>query len=689
MSSEPLQPPTPGSPPPRYDFLKVVGEGSMGQIHLVAERSLQRRVALKTLHQKVMQDRTALGRFLNEVQITAQLDHPNVVPVYNLEQMDGSLAYTMKMVEGQTLKQVLQTAREQWENQGYVDENHGLDNLLEYFLKVCEAMHYAHSKGVIHRDLKPASLMIGPYGEVYVMDWGIARLMGGGHEQGGGLQMNSQIAQHDLELTQAGQILGTPRYMSPEQIRGKNNELDARSDLFALGAILFELVTLKPAFTGKTAPELLEQILTGQHQEISPLFPRQPLPRDLQAVIGKALQVKREDRYHDLQALIDDIHRYQRGEAVLAAPDSLPQALLRRFRHQRRKVLSLALIFVMLSSLITLGILARQQWDLLQARRQEQAIGRLLASVTSRGRTMDRQFLTVESWLLELAAVTVARLEHPPRQPEPLYVSQEFNPPDLADIPRYGTATSLDWPIVVPGHNAQPAVYRPLAESLASLRQTYRQMLLRSGGHDTLKDPEQARHYLGNSPLPLAWTNTILADANIAFWYPGKDIPAATARNYSPTERPFYLLAAHKQGVHWGKSYIDMTANARLIPVATALYGENNRFWGTINFDLQPEQMVSTYLHLDSEAAVRSVALVNPEGELMLSAKRQGERFVSQPTREGALLEDLGVRAAIAAQSSGYQIYQNTLWLYYYLPSIDWAYVVEADLPSVLAASRD
>lgn len=689
MSSEPLQPSAPGGPAPRYDFLKIVGEGAMGQIHLVAERNLQRKVALKTLHQKVMQDRTALGRFLNEVQITAQLDHPNVVPVYNLEQMDGSLAYTMKMVEGKTLKQVLQSARQQWETQGYADENHSLDNLLEYFLKVCEAMHYAHSKGVIHRDLKPANLMIGPYGEVYVMDWGIARLMGGGHEQGGGLNRNSQIAEQDLELTQAGQILGTPRYMSPEQIRGKNNELDARSDLFALGAILFELVTLKPAFTGKTAPELLKQILTGQHQSISPLFPRQPVPRELQAVIGKALQVKREDRYRDLQAMMDDIHRYQRGEAVLAAPDNLPQALLRRFRHHRRQVLSLALVFVMLSSLITLGILARQQWDLIQARQKEQAIGRLLTSVTTRGRTMDRQFLQVESWLLELAAITVARLEHPPVQSDPVYISQAFDPPDRENTPRYGDNTSLDWPIVVPGSAARPEQYLPVVRRLSSLRHTYRQMLLRSGGFHTERDPAKARHYLGNTPLPLTWTNTILADNNIAFWYPGKDIPAESAGSYSPTRRPFYLLAAHKQGVHWGKSYIDATSNARLIPVATALYGQNNRFWGTINFDLQPEQMVSTYLHLDSEAAVKSVALVSPGGEIMVSAKRQGERFVSQPTREGAMLEDLGVRAAIAAQSSGYQIYQNTLWLYYYLPSIDWAYVVEADLPAVLKAQND
>jgi serine/threonine protein kinase len=163
-----------------YALKKTLGAGAMGEIWLARDTGLRRQVAYKRMHPHIATQKDALSRFLREMQITAQLDHPHIVPVYECEMNpDGSLAYAMKLVKGRTLKDVLLEKRALLEKGLPIDAEYSLNRLLDYFLNVCDAMHFAHSKGVIHRDLKPVNLMIGEFGEVYVMDWGIARRIGG------------------------------------------------------------------------------------------------------------------------------------------------------------------------------------------------------------------------------------------------------------------------------------------------------------------------------------------------------------------------------------------------------------------------------------------------------------------------------------------------------------------------------
>ena len=150
----------------------------MGTVHVARDVELLRRVALKELSLEVAHDRSARSRFVREVQVTAQLDHPHIVPVYGLEVASGGRpAYAMKLVEGQTFGQLIADTRAFYEKKAPPDEDHALPARLEHFLKVCDAIAYAHERGVVHRDLKPANLMVGRHNEVYVMDWGICRLM--------------------------------------------------------------------------------------------------------------------------------------------------------------------------------------------------------------------------------------------------------------------------------------------------------------------------------------------------------------------------------------------------------------------------------------------------------------------------------------------------------------------------------
>ena len=260
----------------------------MGTVHVARDVELLRRVALKELSLEVAHDRSARSRFVREVQVTAQLDHPHIVPVYGLEVASGGRpAYAMKLVEGQTFGQLIADTRAFYEKKEPPDEDHALPARLEHFLKVCDAIAYAHERGVVHRDLKPANLMVGRHNEVYVMDWGICRLMAQPAEPApapaagrrraparASPARTGSISRAEVSLeashgeTAYGAIVGTPLYMSPEQAHGRHDQLDAKSDQCALGLILFELVALKRPLGGKTLAEVLTQASSGTREPL-------------------------------------------------------------------------------------------------------------------------------------------------------------------------------------------------------------------------------------------------------------------------------------------------------------------------------------------------------------------------------------------------------------------------------------
>ena len=232
-------PRSPPALPERYTFEGALGAGGMGTVSRVRDRVLGRAVALKRLHNHLSPWSDILARFVEEAQVTAQLEHPGILPLYDLGQLsDGQWYYTMPVVRGHTLAHAIARAHQR----GPLTAP-SRRHLVGLFHRACEAIAYAHARGVIHRDLKPLNIMVGDHGAVTVLDWGLAKLMNvDARTRADAEAVHIERPRSGAMATQAGQIAGTPGYMAPEQERGEIDRLDARSDVYALGAILMELL---------------------------------------------------------------------------------------------------------------------------------------------------------------------------------------------------------------------------------------------------------------------------------------------------------------------------------------------------------------------------------------------------------------------------------------------------------------
>jgi serine/threonine-protein kinase len=252
-------------PSDRLARLQLLGElarGGMGAIIKGRDSDLGRDLAVKVLLEQHREKPELIRRFVEEAQISGQLQHPGVVPVYELGTFaDNRPYFAMKLVKGRTLTVLLA------ERAGPADEQ---PRLLGIFEQVCLTMAYAHDRGVIHRDLKPSNIMVGSFGEVQVMDWGLAKVLPQEelHEANAGGIRHETVIQTgwtgtDAELSQAGSVMGNPAYMPPEQASGEIDRVDERADVFALGSILCEVVTGQPAFTGRTVGEIHRKAARG------------------------------------------------------------------------------------------------------------------------------------------------------------------------------------------------------------------------------------------------------------------------------------------------------------------------------------------------------------------------------------------------------------------------------------------
>jgi serine/threonine protein kinase/WD40 repeat protein len=377
---------------PGHEVEDFIARGGMGAVYRAKQCALEREVAVKVMTRDAGSAETA-ARFRREALVLGRLAHPNIVPVYNIgTDEDGQLYYTMKLVKGRTLQHILNDLRRE---DADTLRQHTLSSLT-IFRKVCDALAFAHSQGILHRDLKPENVMVGEFGEVLVMDWGLAKMKNDGmsddepHSSSSpdirALTLSADSDSESLK-TLDGAVMGTPQYMSPEQALGQIDELDERSDVFSLGGILYAILTLRPPVEGKTLDEVLSKVRTAEITSPSemqsvtgakgkakakgdvlesklvkplPHAPSGRVPAALSSVVMKALRLDKSQRYPSVAELSADIEKFQGGFATSAEQaGTLKQLKLLMLRH--KAVTASLAAMVLLSAAFMVKVMASER----------------------------------------------------------------------------------------------------------------------------------------------------------------------------------------------------------------------------------------------------------------------------------------------------------------------------------------
>ncbi|WP_372718343.1 protein kinase [Novipirellula sp.] len=327
-----------GSTPKRlgdFEIIREVGRGGMGAVYEARQISLGRHVALKILRFGGVSDLDAVNRFQREAETVASLHHTNIVPIFAVGNHEGVNYYAMQFIEGQSLDQILKDSQQR-------TQSISADTVAQWGLQAAEALAHAHARGVIHRDVKPSNLILDNEGRIWLTDFGLAKRL------------------DDVTLSMTGALLGTPRYMSPEQASAAHNQVDHRTDVYSLGATLYELATGKPVFSGTSPHDVIRQIITAEPSSARLIC--QNLPRDLDTILMKCLSKDASRRYDSARKLADDLRAFAEGRPISARRASFVERSARWLKRQKSTVGLAVSVVAATVAMILLGVTTTYAW---------------------------------------------------------------------------------------------------------------------------------------------------------------------------------------------------------------------------------------------------------------------------------------------------------------------------------------
>jgi len=686
----------------RFAMQDLLGEGGMGAVYVAEDKGLGRVVAIKQLRHGFEGNRGALRRFVLEAQIGAQLEHPNIVPLYSLERTsDGSPAIAMQLLEGRNMAQYISDASEATAPEREANGSYALKERLGALLGVCDAIQFAHERGVVHRDLKPDNVMLGDHREVYVMDWGLARVQGSAGDAlaempkpagaspaaepgaaafdagatiglpGGRADL---LERDDAVATRHGQVLGTPQYMAPEQGQGRVEDVGPAADQYALGVTLLELAMLKSARSTTSRDEAMKQA-EGGVLEVGDDVDGQPLPPALLAIIERATRHDAAARYPSVKALADDLRRFIKDEPVSVYDEGLARRLVRL--AARRPALATALVAGVLL-LAAAGLIASLAKTADEARRRAfdmEGSRRVLLAVGGRAHAIDVRLSDLAATVEALGAAALQGLALDEGARAPSAVS-----PRLTPSPAYGGAAvsfaqpGAQWPGQRAGKAAPPGV-GPLWRLEPWLRRTVESGLPAS---DRSGDAAARAAALLQGRGMLLRGFVGLEDGSFV-QLPARDIPA----DHDARQRPWYRESRREPSLHWTLPVVDMAGATLRLEAVVGLKDARGRFVGVAGTDLRVT-MLAKELRLDLPG-FRRAYLATREGRItvsealrdqVLSRKVELDESPMLPMVENP---ELAARLAAGHEGGYLESADGTLLVYAKLISPPWTYVAELD----------
>lgn len=673
----------------RHKLVSVLGKGAMGEVLLGRDPELKRTVAVKRLDPELLGRASLVKRFFAEAQITAQLDHPSIVPIYGVERdEEGRLSYAMKFVRGLTLTDYMAEARAFLEKGKAPDEAHSLKARVEMLLPVLNAVEYAHRRGVIHRDLKPDNIMVGGYGEVLVMDWGIARPIG---------KRDRVTASGGVEKTRVGSLVGTPSYMSPEQASGATEELDGTSDQYSLGLILFELVTLGRALVAESSFETVVRAAAGLRAPIVHFNNKEKIPRELRAVIEKATAKDPDHRYIDVGAFADDLRRYLRDEAVLAAPDKRLQRVQRSIGRNRG--LTLAVVFGLIMSIFLVGgFLQYRSKVALEAQRvaaqeRERQMIELGSVVNAQAHDMDSRLFGYQALLESFAGAAEVALATPPDAsaapvwPDDLKDAAK-RPKDLRKATVYDAEISMKTQDFYAPAGVNRAPLEDTARRLKRLTPFMRQTMLRSHGPDalTMSEAEQDA-LLGEQGVPLVWVYLATTEGMVT-GYPGIWIYETEEGDgvYDPRKRDWYSDGFGKRKVVFSTANLDESGLGMLMTMTRTLRSIDDKAIGVAAVDMTFNYFIKEFLDTERLKAVAESYLIDGKGLVMVRSSLLKEKNVVEFENKAFDLPEV-LEAAKTKPNGRIEMSGGRLAVWSKLEVVPWTYVVVGPTADMLKAS--